>query len=114
MEFLDFMLKGNYKKFYQSLKEISKKNGKKSALIWDLDTVVRERDWTILECTPDETERIRNSSWLDDKESGTVVVWEVFDQLEKEIRELIDLTAKKPEGIEKKDPWKTFFEKKGN
>ena len=37
-----------------------------------------------------------------------------FDQLEKEIRELIDLTAKKPEGIEKKDPWKTFFEKKGN
>lgn len=67
------------------LSVVSKKNGKKSALIWDLDTVVRERDWTILECTPDETERIRNSSWLDDKESGTVVVWEVFDQLEKEV-----------------------------
>ena len=55
------------------LSVVSKKNGKKSALIWDLDTVVRERDWTILECTPDETERIRNSSWLDDKESGTIV-----------------------------------------
>lgn len=34
LEFLDFMLKGNYKKFYQSLKEISKKNGKNPSLMF--------------------------------------------------------------------------------
>lgn len=34
MEFLDFMLKGNYKKFYQNLKEIGNKNGKNASLMF--------------------------------------------------------------------------------
>lgn len=34
MEFLDFMLRGNYKKFYQSLKAIGEKNGKKPSLMF--------------------------------------------------------------------------------
>lgn len=34
MEFLDFMLKGNYKKFYQNLKEISNRNGKSASLMF--------------------------------------------------------------------------------
>ncbi len=34
MEFLDFMLKGNYKKFYQDLKVIGKKKGKSPTIMF--------------------------------------------------------------------------------
>lgn len=64
---------------------ISKKDGTKSAMIWDLDTVEHEKDWAIIICSADEIRGLRNSSWLDDKASGTVVVWENFDTLEKDI-----------------------------
>lgn len=64
---------------------ISKKDGTKSAMIWDLDTVEHEKDWAIIICSPDEIRGLRNSGWLDDKASGTVVVWENFDTLEKDI-----------------------------
>ena len=63
----------------RKLTVISKKNGVKSAMIWDLDIIERERDWAIMVCSPDETEALRNSAWLDDKESGTIVIWENFD-----------------------------------
>ncbi len=39
MEFLDFMLKGNYKKFYQDLKKIGEKNGK-SPFIMFIDAAI--------------------------------------------------------------------------
>lgn len=69
----------------RKLTVISKKNGTKSAMIWDLDVVEKEKDWAIVVCSPEETEKLRNSSWLDDKTSGTIVVWENFDILEKDI-----------------------------
>lgn len=69
----------------KKLTVISKANGIKSAMIWDLDVVEREKDWAIVICTPEEVEELRNSSWLDDKSSGTVVVWENFDVIEKDI-----------------------------
>ena len=69
----------------RKLTVISKKNGTKSAMIWDLDVVEKEKDWAIVVCSPEETENLRNSSWLDDKNSGTIVVWENFDILEKDI-----------------------------
>ncbi len=39
MEFLDFMLKGNYKRFYNNLKELSKKN-KKSPMMMFIDASI--------------------------------------------------------------------------
>lgn len=69
----------------RKLTVISKKNGVKSAMIWDLDIIERERDWAIMVCSPEETEALRNSAWLDGKESGTIVIWENFDILEKDI-----------------------------
>ncbi len=69
----------------RKLTVISKKAGKKSAFIWDLDTVEQAHDWKILECSDREIKNLRNSHWLDDKESGTIVIWEDFDLIAKDI-----------------------------
>lgn len=61
----------------------SKKDGFISAYIWDLDVVEEKRDWFIVECTEDQIQTIKSVSWLDTVESGTVVLWENFDLLEK-------------------------------
>ena len=61
----------------------SKKDGIISAYIWDLDVVEEKRDWFIIECTKEQISTIKSVSWLDTVESGTVVLWENFDLLEK-------------------------------
>lgn len=69
----------------RKLTVISKKNGTKSAMIWDLDIVEKEKDWAIVVCSDEEIAHLHNTEWLDDKDSGTVVIWENFDILEKDI-----------------------------
>lgn len=61
----------------------SKKDGIVSAYIWDLDVVEKEKDWYVIECSDDQIENIKEISWFKDKESGTIVVWENFDLIEK-------------------------------
>ena len=61
----------------------SKKNGNISAYIWDLDIVAKERGWYILECSPEMISAIPYVDWLDKISSGTVVIWENFDTIEK-------------------------------
>ncbi len=61
----------------------SKKNGIVSAYTWDLDVIEEKKDWFIIECSEEEIKSIRFISWLDKLESGTVVVWEDFDFIEK-------------------------------
>ncbi len=61
----------------------SKKNGAVSAFIWDLDVIEQKRDWYVIECSVEQTENIRFIDYLDKYESGTVVLWENFDVLEK-------------------------------
>lgn len=82
---------------------ISKKNDTTSAMIWDLDIVEKEKTWAIMICSSEEIKNLRNSSWLDDKTSGTIIIWENFDVLEKdigqaslyhELQHLEDVTAK--------------------
>lgn len=61
----------------------SKKDGKVSAYIWDMDVVINNRKWDMIECSDDQIKLLKNISYLDDKESGTIVVWENFDIIRK-------------------------------
>ena len=61
----------------------SKKDGQISAYAWDLDIIEEKHDWYVIECSDDEIRNIRFIEWLDDLPSGTVVVWEDFDFIEK-------------------------------
>lgn len=61
----------------------SKKDGIVSAYIWDLDVVLEKKDWYMIECSSYGISRIHQISWLDNLDSGTIVVWENFDIIEK-------------------------------
>ncbi len=61
----------------------SKKNGVVSAFIWDLDVVEQKRDWYVIECSQEQTKNIRFIDCLEKYNSGTVVLWENFDIIEK-------------------------------
>lgn len=61
----------------------SKKDGMISAYIWDLDVISEKRDWYVIECSAESISEIRQISWLDNVDSGTIVVWENFDLIEK-------------------------------
>lgn len=61
----------------------SKKEGIISAYTWDLDVIEEKKDWFVIECTDEEIQSIRYINWLSKLESGTVVVWEDFDFIEK-------------------------------
>lgn len=61
----------------------SRKNGIISAYIWDLDIIEENRDWYMIECSEEQTRKIRFIDYLDNRDSGTVVVWENFDIIQK-------------------------------
>ena len=78
----------------------SKQDGEISALIWDLDVIGEKKGWYMVECAQEQISDIRFVSFLDDYESGTVVLWENFDLIEKssgnvyaELNRLQDSTA---------------------
>lgn len=62
---------------------ISKKNQAVSAYCWNLDKVEKEKEWSIIKYDADEIPDIRFSNYLDNKENGTVVLWEDFDFIKK-------------------------------
>ncbi len=61
----------------------SKKDGVISAYIWDLDIILEKKDWYMVECSEYDISGIRQISWLDNVDTGTIVVWENFDLIEK-------------------------------
>ena len=61
----------------------SKKDGEISAYIWDLDVIEDKKDWYMIECSSYDISGIKQISWLDNVDSGTIVVWENFDLIEK-------------------------------
>ena len=61
---------------------VSKKDDTLSAFIWDLDVIEQKRDWYVIECE-EQIESIRFADYLDKYNSGTVVLWENFDIIEK-------------------------------
>lgn len=60
---------------------VSKKDGKLSAYIWDLDVVEQKKDWIMIDCSNEEIKQIRFIDFLNGRESGTIVLWENFDIL---------------------------------
>ena len=67
----------------RKLTVISKKEGHISAFSWSLDYIEQEKKWLMAEYDLAETEKLRFIDYLYDKASGTVVLWEDFDILEK-------------------------------
>lgn len=67
----------------RKLTVISKKDGVISAFIWDLDIIEEKRDWYVIECSEEQITGIRFVDYLQDKKSGTVVLWENFDIIQK-------------------------------
>lgn len=61
----------------------SKKNACISAYIWDLDVIESEKEWYVIECSNEEIKNIKFIDWFNTVESGTIVVWENFDVIEK-------------------------------
>ncbi len=78
----------------------SKKAGKVSAFIWDLDIVEDKKDWFIIECTEEQIANIKSISWLNTVEHGTVVVWENFDLLEKSSRSVYSTLTKYQDSVD--------------
>lgn len=69
------------------LSVVSKKNDTISAYVWDLDIIDEEHDWMIIDCSEDEIAEIPFVEYLDNKKTGTVVVWQDFDFIRKEAGE---------------------------
>lgn len=65
----------------RSLTVITKKMGIISAACWDLDYIVQENDWALIWYDSNEIKEIMFADFLDKKETGTVVVWQVFDRI---------------------------------
>ena len=84
----------------RKLTVVSKKDGNISAFSWDLDVVADKKGWYMVECPADKIRDIKCVSFLDSYNTGTVVVWEEFDLIEKssgnvyaELNRLQDVTA---------------------
>ncbi len=80
---------------------LTKKDGAFNAARWDLDYIIHQRDWALQFFMEDEMKDVPGFSYLQEKESGTVVVWEQFDrlqqgaaQVQKAFDEKIELTRK--------------------
>ncbi|MEG0494462.1 MAG: ATP-binding protein [Clostridia bacterium] len=69
----------------RKLTVISKKKDVVSAMSWDLDLVEERRDWILIIHTAEESSHLLCYNQLDDLASGTVVIWENFDILKKDI-----------------------------
>lgn len=67
----------------RKLTVISKKDNMISAYKWDLDIIKDSGDWDIIEYGEMEIPNISWADYLINLESGTVVLWEEFDILEK-------------------------------
>lgn len=65
----------------RKLTVVSKKDSIISACIWDLDIVEKEQEWLMIECSDEDISKIKFVSFLEQYDSGTVVLWEDFDIL---------------------------------
>ena len=61
----------------------SKYSGSISAFIWDLDVIDAKKGWYMVECTGEQISQMKHIAFLDSVESGTVVLWENFDYIDK-------------------------------
>lgn len=60
---------------------LSKKNGKLSGMVWDLDSLMKEQSWVMGELSESECQKLPKFDELDVNNNGTMVLWENFDVL---------------------------------
>jgi hypothetical protein len=63
---------------------ITKKNGCIAAASWDLDYVIKKNSWSAIFFDQHEIRQNEYASYLKDYTSGTIVIWEKFDKLNRE------------------------------
>ena len=61
----------------------SKHQGAMSAFVWDLDVIDAKKGWYMIECSSEQISNIKHIDFLDKYNSGTIVLWENFDYIEK-------------------------------
>lgn len=67
----------------RKLTVISRKDKTDSGFIWDLDVIEQEKNWAIIELDSEEINSLSFHEYFNYHESGTVVIWENFDFIEK-------------------------------
>ena len=65
----------------RKLTVITKKNGKYNAACWDLDHIIEEKDWSLICYSHAEAINLPFADHIASYESGTIVVWEIFDRI---------------------------------
>ncbi len=60
---------------------ISKANGKLIGMSYDLDKIDEENDWVLYILSDEEIKQIERINFLDNYETGTLVLWEKFDKI---------------------------------
>ena len=65
----------------RKLTVITKKEGVINAACWDLDYIIEKKDWALIIYSEKEIKDLLFAEYLDQKESGTVVIWQVFDRI---------------------------------
>lgn len=83
----------------RKLTVISKKNNHLTAFSWDLDVIEKQSEWTVLQYNDNEISELIFADYLEDKHSGTVVVWENFDFIEKNSGDVYLCLAKYEEDL---------------
>jgi hypothetical protein len=61
----------------------SKHQGAMSAFVWDLDVIDAKKGWYMIECSSEQISNIKHIDFLDKYNSGTIVLWENFDYIDK-------------------------------
>lgn len=67
----------------KKLTVVSKQNKITSSYQWDYDLILEKKDWLVVELNKKEISQLSGIEDLKEKNSGTLVIWENFDILEK-------------------------------
>ena len=60
---------------------VSKKDGNVSAAQWDLDRIIETGNWTLKLFDAEETSKLLFYEYLNQKDHGTLVIWQNFDRM---------------------------------
>ncbi len=65
----------------RKLTVITKKDGKCNAACWDLDHIIQKKDWSLICYSNEEAMNLPYAGFLKDYDSGTIVIWQIFDRI---------------------------------
>ncbi len=67
----------------KKLTVVSKQENSVSGFSWDYDYILEHKDWLVIELSDEEVRKVPSVESLLEQKSGTLVVWENFDVIEK-------------------------------